>query len=152
MGMVKYMRLFFKIFVIILLLSTLTSCAEEKVEFNKYKILGKTEVEYLADIENCLCLIYAPKPGTSSAYVKRVLSKYMAEDVINKVVNWEGVAREHDIKCEVKYIGLAYGCHQRDGRTRVLAVLEVTREKILHLIRVELELNSSGQIVTINVF
>lgn len=139
------------ILVLVALMITVMVGCSSKDKYAEYKILGKEEEEYLAEIESCLELAYAPNPGVSSDFVRSILGKYMTEDVVDRLVKWQGRARG-DAEAMVNYIGLAYGKHQRDGISRVLASISVRNGGDYWDLDVEMKINKDGKIYEISVY
>lgn len=127
-------------------------CGLTGLDYEDYMLLNKTENQYLADIASDLELAYAPKPGMTSDYVKSVLRKHMTEDVVSKLVGWEGKVADNDIDSRVTYVGLAYGKHQRDGITRVLVSMDIKHGESYWVLDMELKVGKEGKVYEISVY
>lgn len=137
---------------LIIIMLVATGCGLIGRDYKDYMILNKTENQYLADIVSDLELAYAPKPGMTSDYVKSVLSKHMTEDVVSKLVKWEGKATDDSIDSHVTYVGLAYDKHQRDGITRVLVSMDIKHGESYWVLDMELKVGKDGKVYEISVY
>ncbi len=143
---------------IIISLIIISSCygCRHKYEdkYGEQLILGKTEDVYVREIESLLIKIYSEDDIRNKQVLKDDAFKYMTEECAELMTHGnerEGV-RVSKGKCGVKQISFAYGQHQDDGRSKILAHLIVKIEGAERHITLEMRLNNEDKIYEIIVW
>lgn len=156
--MYKYIKYLSVVLVIIILC---TGCVkQEKQEeqpiktYDEHMIMGLTEQQYLNAIKNDIEMIYAPRTNISETTLRNMLEKYMTEEcaIEFSTANKESTVEPKDVTLTWRRINFAYGEHQTDGISRVLAQFRVDTTNRMWEITLELKLNSESKIYDYDVY
>jgi hypothetical protein len=135
-----------------LLVNVITSGYEE------YRILGMSEEAYLNGLKSCLKIIYSPKHLISEEAVKNAASKYFTDNIVEEIVKGDSQGSgdntkysKDGYKVEINYICVAYGKHQNDEITRVIADLTIIEGYEYKLLSLIMRINDKGKIYDIEV-
>lgn len=118
-----------------------------------YLIKGKTEQVYLNEISNLLRNIYSPKSTMTQEGMKEIASKYMTKECVDLLTQKnEDSSKKAKGTFKLKQIEYAYKQHQEDGRSRVVAELQIDLEIRRWDIGLELRLDDDDMIYEIVVW
>jgi len=96
-------------------------------------------------------MTYAPQRDITPEEIEKLWVPYMTKECIKRfsTPNLKSEVDPKDVEMDIKYIGFAYGNHQKDSIPRIFAKLNVKTPKRFWEFHLEMRLNGKQKIYEI---